>query len=501
MTDPFDRLLVQPDEKALLEAIEEVRGRSDMASWELVSLHWDSLFDKMADEAEGGVQWEHPAPGGNSTLYLTTAWWTDHQGRRHVRLTGGSDAWGRHPSWSRMDEDARPPLWRLYPERLFHVQRAGRAPAWLACCSCGATGAPEELGWMGPCCGPCHDRLEEGEELPFADRPTALYPFFGPVYAVAFSPDGRKVAISSAGRQLNLHDVLDGGKTLLYGNDDTEEDEEFRPVVFSPDGRFLAAGDPEDEMVRVWVPGLPDEEESQLELDPDAFEVQVIALAFSPDGAWLAACTEGDSASRLWSYGEGWEAAGDLDEGVTCLSFSPDGKTLALGFHAGRFALSRTHLGGSAREVDTGAGEDADVLFVEFIANESLILITGSVSADFPLLLSGRIPPSAERETFQVRLWDLGARKQRACFDVPRFSSVALTPDGRYLAGIVHDPRHSPAEVIFHDLSTGREAGRLGWNTEDDLRCLDFSPDGQTLATGSEDGVVKLIPWRLLLEG
>jgi hypothetical protein len=54
--------------------------------------------------------------------------------------------------------------------------------------------------------------------------------------------------------------------------------------------------------------------------------------------------------------------------------------------------------------------------------------------------------------------------------------------------------------VTIWDVDVWQVAGRLEWNTEDDLRELAFSPDGQTLAIGSGSGVVKLVPWRLLLE-
>jgi WD40 repeat protein len=96
-------------------------------------------------------------------------------------------------------------------------------------------------------------------------------------------------------------------------------------------------------------------------------------------------------------------------------------------------------------------------------------------------------------------LWDLAWRKQKRSLQLPVLSAAALSPDGRYLAWVSHDPKHSPAAIDFHDLEKWEPAGSVEWDLEDDVRDLAFSPDGQTLATGSWEGVVKLIPWRLLL--
>jgi WD40 repeat protein len=35
----------------------------------------------------------------------------------------------------------------------------------LVLCACGVWGRPEDVGWMGDCCGPCHDRRAAGEPV------------------------------------------------------------------------------------------------------------------------------------------------------------------------------------------------------------------------------------------------------------------------------------------------------------------------------------------------
>ena len=101
---------------------------------------------------------------------------------------------------------------------------------------------------------------------------------------------------------------------------------------------------------------------------------------------------------------------------------------------------------------------------------------------------------------WRLRIWDLTTRRQTHVTDLPVYIRVAaLSPDGRYLAYVVHDEQHSPGEILFWDIEFWTSAGRLEWNLEDAIMDLAFSPEGQTLATISQAGVVKLWPWRLLL--
>jgi hypothetical protein len=111
---------------------------------------------------------------------------------------------------------------------------------------------------------------------------------------VAFSPDGRSLAIGASGilgpdaidGEVILWDVR-GGRTsaVLKRHADV-----VRAVAFSPDGRRLASSS-YDEAVKIW--------------DLEGLEVLSLGthlsgsfLAFSPDGRWLA--TEGRTGIQLW---------------------------------------------------------------------------------------------------------------------------------------------------------------------------------------------------------
>ncbi len=486
MSTPFNRLLVDPDETTLVRTLEEAIHSSSMRI--LAGQDRSPILEKLSRKPAGRSQIECSLPDRHDTSYLTVSWWTDHRGGKHVRVCGGNIADGRHPHYSQMDEDTRPPLWHVYPEHVYHMHRAGNAPVWLASCACGATGRPETLAWMGPCCGPCHDRRQDGDVVPGSDRPTILDQQDGTICSLAFSPDGNTLAVSAAGRHLYLYDFRDGSSDLLYSSErEKEEDEELRPVLFSPDGQSLVAGEHDIWSARVWYLEQTDFHCAAMLF---ANDYRVEALAFSPDSRQLAAVTSVNGLI-IWRHldGEWHDQEYSQEETVNSVDFSPDGKSLALGGVSGEVIVIDFPTWKVAKRLVPAGARDEDVLFLHFTpTGTGLVAITGNTEA---------VPAS---EVWTLRLWDLTTRGEQVWAHIPVLSALAMSPDGRYLAWIVHDRHFSPAEVTIWDLHLMRAAGWLEWNTEDDLRELAFSPDGQTLAIGSDSGIVKLLPWRLLLE-
>src|SRR5262249_42901925 len=95
-------------------------------------------------------------------------------------------------------------------------------------------------------------------------------------------------------------------------------------VAFSPDGRRLATAS-DDETVRVW-----DAVTGQEALALKGHTREVTSVAFSPDGKRLASASS-DKTVRVWDTVTGREALalkGHADW-VTAVAFSPDGKRLA----------------------------------------------------------------------------------------------------------------------------------------------------------------------------
>src|SRR5262249_4644661 len=144
----FDRLLVRPSHALLLDVLEEAT-RAASPPETLLDLgreHWHAVLAAIKPLPGGGRVGDRNRRASGYAGLVGLAWWTDPLGARHFR------AWAGHSSdrgYERVlcpENDPRPPLWHVYPDRVFGRTRGGRRE-WLAACPCGVTGTPVSLGW------------------------------------------------------------------------------------------------------------------------------------------------------------------------------------------------------------------------------------------------------------------------------------------------------------------------------------------------------------------
>jgi hypothetical protein len=139
------------------------------------------------------------------------------------------------------------------------------------------------------------------------------------VSAVAFSPDGTRVASGSSDGSARVFDAATGAEIARLDHDDS-----VSAVAFSPDGTRVATGS-YDDSARVFD-AATGTEISRLDHGSG-----VRAVAFSPDGTRVATGSSDDSA-RVFDAATGTEIARlDHDDSVSAVAFSPDGTRVATG--------------------------------------------------------------------------------------------------------------------------------------------------------------------------
>jgi WD40 repeat protein len=318
--------------------------------------------------------------------------------------------------------------------------------------------------------------------------------------AVAFSPDGRYLASASVGGVVRVWD-LEGGKEAFAVEPGVLVDS----VAFDPDGRRLAAAG-RDGAVRVW--SLPAGGEVHT---LKGHAERVASVAFSRDGKRLAAAGP-DGVVFVWDAATGRFVrplpghAGDL-AGV---AFSPDGQRLAA---AGFDRTVKVWDAGTGRPLLTLQGHTAPVTTVAFSpdgrrlatasrldrtvkvwdatrSQECLALEGHSLSVAAVAfgtdgrLASATIDPAVrgERVPATVKVWDTAAGQ--AALTLEGHSSVALSPDGGLLAAASNPPA-GPAVTVW-EAKTGRPVHTLRGDTVR-FTAVAFSPDGKRLAAGGWD--------------
>jgi WD40 repeat protein len=336
------------------------------------------------------------------------------------------------------------------------------------------------------------------------DRPRMLNKAGGRIMCVAFSPDGQTLATAHQSHEISLWDVASGQmlRTLRgHGNG-------VWAVAFSPDGRSLASGS-FDNTVMLWNPSGTAEKDTISDIAIPQWD-RVGRPVFSPDASKLAAGVVGGGV-MIWESANGQITIKHDIEGRP-VAFSLDGKSLFT--RDAPFKLLRqwdvstqSLLASTAIATPKDTNRDSTlsldgkllarsqadrVVLNDLATGQSLFELVQksparclSFSPDRTMLATGNFDRTAS-------LWDL--KNRQVAWTVGGFrdvvAAVAFAANGVFAAGSwdgtikICDPS---AKIELATL-VGHKAGVIQ---------LDFSTDGRTLASGSDDQTVKL--WNLAI--
>jgi WD40 repeat protein/serine/threonine protein kinase len=325
----------------------------------------------------------------------------------------------------------------------------------------------------------------------------SVLPHEGPVYAVAFSPDGRTLLTGCTGETARLWDTATG--KLLAASPPNS-----MPVTgarFSPDGRTVLMRR-QSSGAALWLTG---EGSRRIEfVEPDSGHAT--AVAFSPDGRRVLTVGR-DQVARLWEAATGKLLGTPFRHpaAIVALAFSPDGRSVFVGGDDGTVRRRDMVDGTPVGPPLTHQGAITDLA----ISPDGRAVLTGS-------------------KDHTARLWDLATGEPLG----PPFRhkdkvyAVAFGPDGRTVLtgskdrtarlwdtdtgkplgpplphpGVVHDVAFGPdgrAVLTGGDDGSARlwdvarpEAAERELGHDGPVTCVAFAPDGNTLLIGSADGEV-----------
>jgi WD40 repeat protein len=364
----------------------------------------------------------------------------------------------------------------------------------------------------------------------------------GGVIAVAFSPDGQRVASASGDQTVRLWNPTSGDTIHILGHSD-----QVWGVAFSPDGQRVASAS-WDQTVRLWdaTSGVPIGK-------PLDHPRRLFDVAFSPGGNQLASACE-DEKVRLWDAG-----SGDLvqileghSNWVRTVAYSPDGTRLASADISGNVIIweaatgRRLFLKQSLHGVSTvtfspdskrlaSAGWDNRVRIWDIASGHELIALGGHANPVIGVAFNpkdGNCLASGGEDgrviVWDAANWEAGSVRRRLTLKGHRggVNRLAFSPDGTWLASaggdktvrlwdptreqdavflrghndVVHCVAFSPCDTRL--ASAGRDGKVIVWDAADgrnlfdfkahegEAKAMAFSPDGRWLATGGGDGKV-----------
>ncbi len=340
-----------------------------------------------------------------------------------------------------------------------------------------------------------------GEEI------RALQGHTSTVNSVAYSPDGRTIVSGSADNTIRIWNADTGAEIqTLQGHTAA-----VHSVAYSPDGRTIASGSADD-TIRVWDPNT-----GTLVRTLEGHTNDVVSAAYSPDGLTIASGSR-DSTVRIWNANTGapmqtlewykWWRPG----AVWFAAYSPDSQKIVSRspddtIRIWNIAIRPIASVSGPSESQTGAF-DVKIAFSSAVTGftSSDIVVTngsatnlagsgasytatiepsssGAVTVSVPANAASNVWGSSEASN----IYSVDYRAQQVLTGHTKsVISIAYSPDGQTIASGSGDNT-----IGLWNADTGEHLRTLQGHTNQ-VRSVAYSPDGQTLVSGGFDETIRI---------
>ena len=288
-----------------------------------------------------------------------------------------------------------------------------------------------------------------------------------PIKAIAYSPDGKRLAVGSDDGILRVVEA-DTGKAVFTS---PSRNARIEKVAFSPNGKLVALGD-SNMQVAVYV---PEGKGNQLAMSIQGVDLgEVMGVAFSADSGSVFTCGR-DGKARL--------TAGPSPDGAT----APTTATKLREYTGHSGSVTGLALTADGKLLVT-SGEDKTVRVWDVASGKQMRSFQGHMTKATAVAArgDGRQVASAS-EDGAIRVWDLNTTDDHRAMSEAKESlwAVAISADGKRLAAAGADKK-----IRVYDPETGTLEATLDAGAA--MTALAFLPDGNRLVAGGGDKVVKV---------